>query len=257
MALYLQDQERQIIQHLMNYVKSKGFEIEAIIHDELLLKGRVEEMIDLKEASDYIREKTGFTFQFECKNTKPTSEDLEWFESHKKFISNEEDDEKNLLSFTDFGLAKVMYNQFKNKYVCVSINEKWNWYEFDGNLWKECPKGASLKNHMNNYLYQVICDKIAATAKKCRHLNEKNEDNENDNEINRLQELINKLNKMSKSVRQNARKNAILDECALLFQKPYNEFYEKLDEKPNLIAFNNGVFDLDTNEFRDAKPEDM
>lgn len=34
-------------------------------------------------------------------------------------------------------------------------------------------------------------------------------------------------------------------------------FYGKLDEKPNLIGFENGVYDLDAFEFRDGRPEDM
>ena len=32
---------------------------------------------------------------------------------------------------------------------------------------------------------------------------------------------------------------------------------ENLDEKHNLLGFENGVFDLDTNEFRDGRPDDM
>lgn len=35
-----------------------------------------------------------------------------------------------------------------------------------------------------------------------------------------------------------------------------DDAYEKLDENPNLIGFNNGVYDMKTGEFRDGKPDD-
>ena len=36
-----------------------------------------------------------------------------------------------------------------------------------------------------------------------------------------------------------------------------NEFFEKLDTKPNLIGFNNGVYDLSEEEFRPGEPQDL
>ena len=43
-------------------------------------------------------------------------------------------------------------------------------------------------------------------------------------------------------------------ECTILFFDP--NFEEHLDEKYNLIGFNNGVYDLDKEEFREGNPED-
>eukprot|EP00976_Prorocentrum_cordatum_P045365 915958-Prorocentrum_minimum.AAC.2 len=172
-------------------------------------------------------------------------------ENEDKKFSDEEDDEKNLLNFTEYGLAKIMYKKFKNKYVAIpTIKDGWYWYEFKGNLWCECEQGASLLEHMNHYLYQVICDKIAVFAKRCAI-------EKTDDKRNYLRNIIEQLTKLSKSVRGVTKKGLILKECALLFRKSVKEFYDKLDTKKNLIAFNNGVFDLDKNEFRNTKPEDM
>jgi len=47
-----------------------------------------------------------------------------------------------------------------------------------------------------------------------------------------------------------------MKECAAdLFHDP--DFKDKLDENPFLIGFNNGVYDLETHEFRDGKPDDF
>ena len=86
MALYLQDQERIVISHLYKYLESKGLKVCALIHDELLVEGDVQ--IDLDEAAQYIKQHANFTIQLESKATKPSAEDLEWFESHKQFITD-------------------------------------------------------------------------------------------------------------------------------------------------------------------------
>jgi phage/plasmid-associated DNA primase len=48
-------------------------------------------------------------------------------------------------------------------------------------------------------------------------------------------------------------KDKILKECAELF---YHENFEQtLDEKTHLIGFNNGIFDLNKNQFREGVPK--
>lgn len=242
-ALYIQEHERIVMGKAYEFVTTQyNLQPMALKHDELILKGNVENQVKVDEISKFVKEKTDFDLEFKCEVIKATDEDKKLYEQHLPFVLETSFD-------NDFGLAKILYEKFQDQYVCVSIQEKWKWYEFDGNRWKECPKGASLKNHINIYLYDVICKKISSIAAKCAHAE--------DEERNRLQTTIEKLNKIAKNIRSNGRKNAILDECALLFQKPFKDFYEKLDTKPELIGFENGVFDLDTNTFRKGIPEDM
>ena len=49
-------------------------------------------------------------------------------------------------------------------------------------------------------------------------------------------------------------KKDVITECAVLFYD--KDFFAKLDEKRNLIGFENGILDLDTMKFRDGYPED-
>jgi P4 family phage/plasmid primase-like protien len=63
-----------------------------------------------------------------------------------------------------------------------------------------------------------------------------------------------KYQKIARTLKKTPKKNNIMTECAHLF---YDEdFEEKLDDNPNLICCENGVFDLSTGEFRDGMYND-
>jgi phage/plasmid-associated DNA primase len=48
-----------------------------------------------------------------------------------------------------------------------------------------------------------------------------------------------------------------MQQCTLVFEKDLVEWYHNFDEKRHLIAFDNGVYDLDAAEFRNGTPSDM
>jgi phage/plasmid-associated DNA primase len=52
-------------------------------------------------------------------------------------------------------------------------------------------------------------------------------------------------------------RNGIITECKGVFLDRTGKFEENLDSQPNLLGFNNGVYDLDNGVFRKGKPEDM
>ena len=64
--------------------------VEALIHDEVLLRGEFVEVVESKIDSicEHAYSILGFQIQTECKNTHATTEDLEWFESHKIFVNH-------------------------------------------------------------------------------------------------------------------------------------------------------------------------
>jgi hypothetical protein len=88
-SLYLQDTERQVIQHLIDHAKNNNVEVVSIIHDEILIDSK--STLDLEEAQIYILDQTinevNFDVKFESKITSPTKEDLEWLEKHEPFIT--------------------------------------------------------------------------------------------------------------------------------------------------------------------------
>ena len=94
LSFFLQDVEREVILLVMDYVTTKlGYTIEAIIHDEVLLKGDIQEILEtqIQSICDYVTSQAPtLCSQFECKNTRPTKEDIDWYNLHARFITHDE-----------------------------------------------------------------------------------------------------------------------------------------------------------------------
>jgi hypothetical protein len=119
---------------------------------------------------------------------------------------------------------------------------------FDGAIWKESPKGCDLRNNINTDLYFHIHDLI---NKYCDMARKATDESFKDMYDKKVTWLI----KLSKRVRQNSSKDAILQECAWFFKNA--DFFDRLDAQRNLIAFENGVYDLEKSEFRKSTSADM
>ena len=71
----------------------------------------------------------------------------------------------------------------------------------------------------------------------------------------RLQKKADKYSKIAATLKNQTQKNNYLKECSELFYQ--EKFEDKLDSNCNLIGFENGVFDLETYEFREGHPDDF
>jgi len=154
-----------------------------------------------------------------------------------------EDKELNTIIFntlniqTEGNLARLIYYLYKNKYNC----ENDTWYEFIKHKWKKIKtKYFSLRhiaaNELQDYFKRVI------EFYKNTDYNQKK---------------INKINKFLEECDQTHMKDNILKELTEVFNiNNKGEFIEKLDSNPNLIGFENGIYDLEKMEFRDGKPDD-
>ena len=49
---------------------------------------------------------------------------------------------------TEFDIAQVLYHQYKDKFICVSIKRD-IWYEYINNRWIEIDSGSSLRKHIS------------------------------------------------------------------------------------------------------------
>ena len=147
---------------------------------------------------------------------------------------------------TEFDIAKVVYEIYKDSYKCTSIKHS-VWYEFQNHRWVEIEGAYTLSKKiseeltkefsiLNSYYYIQIAGKGSDEQEK----------------------LIKKANNVMKimlSLKKSAFKANVLKECSILFYDP--EFEEKLDSKKNLIGFNNGVYDLEARQFRNGTPDDF
>jgi len=150
------------------------------------------------------------------------------------------------LSSTSYDVAKAFHELYQYNYVCASIKNK-SWYEFKNHRWMSIDEGYSIYKKLNEEFFneymkmgQVFNNKAMTTQSeddKTRYL---------DNQTKAMQ--------LGLKLRDSNYKKKIMEELIKLY---YDEnFINEVDEKRNLLCFNNGVYDLENNLFREGRPED-
>ena len=148
-------------------------------------------------------------------------------------------------SQTTQDVANVVHCMYKYQYVCTSI--KGNiWFEFRNHRWMQIDSGVSLLKKIghevvNQYLLLITYYNDNAFAL---------DDDLKDQYLQRSKVLTD----ITYKLRDYGFKMKIINECKTMFYDGL--FMSKLDIFPNLIGFENGVYDLETGEFRDGCPED-
>jgi len=154
--------------------------------------------------------------------------------------------EETIYTQTDFDLAHVLYQVFKDKYVCISYANKGIWYVFKNHRW-EPDKGISLRLAISKDLYNVFNKKLDTVQNEYH-----DEPNEERREFlsKKSQEILKILLKLKRT----ADKNNIMREAMELFFD--NDFIKCMDTHKHLLCFNNGVVDFKNKIFRDGYPQD-
>lgn len=151
------------------------------------------------------------------------------------------------LSLTDYDIALVIARMFKHRFRCAS-HKHHVWYEFEGHGWKEKEKGYTLfYKEIPTLLFDEYMKAIERESARAR--------SGDDRERDICAKNIESLTKISMKLKStNFVKDKMYKECSGMFYEP--KFEEKLDANPKLIGFENGVYDLDNDEFREGRPED-
>jgi len=159
---------------------------------------------------------------------------MEWaLEDNEKKYYELIDKDDNILE-CEKDIAEYIIKKFLcNNYICADIKQN-QYYYFNGLRWQEDINNTKLYNIITNDLVVDLMKKI------------KNTEEENKKRI--LNKIIKKLKgKISYF-------NSILDHIKMII---YNhEFLKIIDEDPDLIGFNDCVYDLSKKEKRMGKPED-
>lgn len=151
------------------------------------------------------------------------------------------------LTLTDYDIALVIAKMFGHRYRCAS-HKHHIWYEFEGHGWKEKEKGYTL-------FYKEIPTKLFDEYMKAIESESARARASDDREKAICAKNIESLTKISLKLKNtNFVKDKMYKECSGLFYEP--KFEEKLDSNPKLLGFENGVYDLDNDEFREGRPED-
>lgn len=183
---------------------------------------------------------------FNAKNSDDEDNDLLDFEEDSEVIKIFDNEYLNKLILnslngTHYDIAKVLFELYKNDFRCISLDGKNNWYEFSSHKW--VLGSIKLRQHISENL--------------TKHYNNiKKEYQKNVYVILDASKKETMISGLIKKLKTTSFKNNIMSECCEIFCAHNQGFVNKLDENKNLICFENGVFELENNIFRDGKPED-
>lgn len=154
---------------------------------------------------------------------------------------------QSIQTATEYDLAVVLHQMYKDKYVCVSVTNN-TWFEYKGNRWIENDSGNALRLHISRDMHQLYFSKINDCMTSA---------DMTDNTDQNSAEYKNRTNKMaeiSTLLKKTTWKNNIMREARDIFY--LENFMEKLDTNPYLLCFNNYVIDFEHNVCRKGQPDD-
>ena len=154
---------------------------------------------------------------------------------------------KKSLNMTQTDIARVIYNEYKNEFVCSALR-KGIWYHFKNHRWQPNDDAYDLRKRISN----EIVDLYIKFQSDCN--TEAIELDSSSSKKELLIETSNKIGKLITQLKKHSFKNSLIDECKEMFY--VEKFEEQLDSNLDLICFENGVYDLDRGEFREGYPED-
>lgn len=144
-------------------------------------------------------------------------------------------------------IAKILYNEHGNDFVCTSITDK-IWYQFKNHIWQRVDKGFSLRERISDP-NGIVITQLEETKNNLYEEMKNNPENTKEYEIK-----IKAVDKLIKNCKAAPFKSSVMTECQEVFYNP--SFYDLLNKDPYLVAFKNGVYDFANDIFRDGNPED-
>ena len=202
---------------------------------------------------------------------------------------------KKTMNGASENISNLIYYINKEQFVCTNIkNNKWYW--FNNTHWVDCDYANVLFVHIGEEISKFYNDIIQSKNEtkqqlelqiknlklknlKLKEINKKvirrkeskeRDDNldennncmiENNKELENMKSVIGLIDKELKNIKKvifissdMSGKSKLMKECSMQFKK--DKFEEQLDSNPNLIGFDNGIFDLNKMIFRKGEPND-
>ena len=169
-------------------------------------------------------------------------------EEYKQFKQKQAEHHiKESLNGSHNDIAKVLYAEFGNEFVCSSVASK-VWFQFVNHRWEEIEEGVTLRERISEEISQRYTDIGKELFVQMSNCQDKAEEAMHQARLKQVQKIISNL-------KSAPYKNNIMKECMEVFYD--RRFRQKLDTNPYLICFKNGVYDLKLNIFRPGRPEDF
>jgi P4 family phage/plasmid primase-like protien len=150
---------------------------------------------------------------------------------------------------TEFDLAKIMYQWYKDLFVCVSINSRC-WFEYSNQRWQEMDSGTRLFNYISDFdgIYGLFRKKLKVMNDELANMQD------GDEQKDLLEKRQKKVCTIMINLKKTDKKSNIMKEACHLFY--IKDFMNLLDSKNHILCFSNGVIDFNTKKFRQGLPDD-
>ena len=148
---------------------------------------------------------------------------------------------------TDVDLATVLYTIFKDRFVCVSVKDN-QWYEFEKNRWVECDQGNSLRALISKDMHDIYTKKHREIMDVTSGLDPTSD------QYTSARKRSRRIVDICTKLKTTSFKNNIMREVREQFYD--KDFEEKIDTRPELLCFKNGVIDFNAKTFRRGQPDD-
>ena len=147
---------------------------------------------------------------------------------------------------THYGIAKVLHRMYEDRFVCAH-SKKDLWYEFINHRWRFIDDGINIKRLIPVEVANKFREFISQLANQARGVEPGAQQDKLDMSIKRAWFIIQEL-------QQGPFMDRVVKTCKMLF---YNsKFLFVKDENRDLVAFENGVYDLKLSLFRDGRLDD-
>uniref|UniRef100_A0A6C0JYF9 SF3 helicase domain-containing protein n=1 Tax=viral metagenome TaxID=1070528 RepID=A0A6C0JYF9_9ZZZZ len=162
-------------------------------------------------------------------------------------------------SGTEHDVACVIHAKYRDNYICSDFGKN-VWYRWAGHIWMETDRGIDLQLKLSKDIACMFLKKENAIGHDMLNrglIHCTGSDGKQDCGMCDYCDMEKKrlgLNAMYVKLKTTRFKDNVMKECRELFFD--EKFTKKVDSNKDIIAFNNGILDLITFEFRDGKPED-
>lgn len=155
--------------------------------------------------------------------------------------------EQTIYRPTECAIADVLYNLYKDQFVCVSIKNN-VWYECKNGRWYENDSGNTLRMLISKKMHDIYMNRAQTIIDEITRMESEGENTET------MRTRSQKIGDVCTHLKTTSWKNNIMKEAKELFYD--KEFLNKLDFNPYLLCYNNYVIDFKTKTYRVPKPDD-
>jgi P4 family phage/plasmid primase-like protien len=213
--------------------------------------------------SDCIQKWNSFSYRNDGERTgEPTLRFLSREDDREGYDNIEKNNVDRLVmaacSGTEHDVASVIHAKFRDYYKCSDFRNN-IWYRWMGHIWQRTDQGVDLQLKLSKEIAKVFENKAGDIKRDMdvRGLTDCSSGGKDDCktcDYCQMESQKMSLLKMYTQLKKTSFKTNVMRECRELF---FDElFARKLDTNKDVIAFNNGVLDMITFEFRPGKQED-